>query len=79
MTVRRAGLDDLPALEGLYRAFFAELPPREHDSVSLDRELSEIGEIVSEEHAFLAEGADGPVGFALARRRSHPGGHPARG
>ncbi len=70
MTVRRAGLGDVPALESLYRAFFAELPPREHDTVDLDQELSEIREIVTAEHAFLAEGADGPVAFALARRRS---------
>jgi ribosomal protein S18 acetylase RimI-like enzyme len=70
MTVRRAGLDDVPALEDLYRAFFAELPPRQHDSVDLDQELSEIRAIVTAEHAFLAESADGPLGFALARRRS---------
>jgi len=70
MTVRRAGLDDVPALEDLYRAFFAELPPRQHESVDLDQELSEIREIVTAEHAFLAESTDGPLGFALARRRS---------
>lgn len=70
MTVRRAGLDDVPALEGLYRAFFAELPPRPQDHVDLDQELSEVREIVVTEHALVAERDGVALGFALVRRRN---------
>lgn len=70
MNVRRATAADLAALEGLYRSFFAELPPRDHDDTDLERELGEVRAIAADEHAFLAE-ADGlALGFALVRRRT---------
>ena len=70
MTVRRAGPDDVPALEGLYRAFFAEVPPRDHDHADLERELAEVREIATTEHAFVAEADGVSMGFALMRRRN---------
>ena len=70
MTVRLAGADDLALVEDLYRAFFAEVPPREHDHVDLEHELAEVREIVATEHAFVAEAEGVAVGFALVRRRN---------
>ena len=46
MSVRTATLDDLPALEELWRAFEAEVPPPEHEEVDDASELAEIREIV---------------------------------
>ena len=70
MTVRRAGPEDVPALEELYRAFFAELPPRDHDHADIEHELAEVREIAAREHAFLAESDGDALGFALMRRRN---------
>ena len=70
MNVRRAGTGDLPALEELYRAFFAESPPREHDHADVEQELAETREIVAAELAFLAEEDGAAIGFALVRRRN---------
>lgn len=69
MIARRAGAGDLPQLEELYRAFFAEMPPRDHDHADLDVELGEVREIVAEDGAFVAERNGAAVGFALVRRR----------
>lgn len=68
MTVRRAGLADLPALEALWRAFAAESPIPAHVDVDVDEELREIREIVESGLAFVAERPDAPVGLALARK-----------
>jgi GNAT superfamily N-acetyltransferase len=70
MNVRRAGTGDLPVLEELYRAFFAEWPPREHDHADVEQELAETREIVAAELAFLAEEDGAAIGFALVRRRN---------
>jgi ribosomal protein S18 acetylase RimI-like enzyme len=68
VSVRRAGPDDLPVLEGLWRAFLAEVPEPPHVDVDLESELREIREIAELGLAFLAEQDVEPVGLALARR-----------
>ncbi len=69
MTVRPATAADLPALEGLWRAFAAEVPPPEHVAVDAEQELREIADLVRDGVALLAVGDDdAPVGFALAHR-----------
>jgi ribosomal protein S18 acetylase RimI-like enzyme len=70
MSVRGATVDDLPALEELWRAFEAEVPPPPHEDVDEARELAEIREIVESGLAWLAERDGAAVGMALARRRS---------
>lgn len=69
MTVRGATLDDLAALEALWRAFEAEVPPPAHEDVDTARELAEIRSIVESGLGFLAETDGVAVGMALARRR----------
>jgi ribosomal protein S18 acetylase RimI-like enzyme len=67
MTVRTATAADLPALEGLWRAFVAEVPPPEHAAVDEEQELREIAGLVRDGIALLADGDESaPVGFALA-------------
>ena len=69
MTVRPATAADLPALEDLWRAFAAEVPPPEHVAVDGEQELREIADLVRDGIALLAVGDDGAaVGFALAHR-----------
>ena len=75
MNVRRATEADLAAIEALWRAFEAEVPPPAHQDVDLDEELREIAAIVRGELAFVAERDGGVVGFALARRRGARVGH----
>ncbi len=70
MEVRRAGSDDLPVLEQLYRDFFAEVPPSAHDHVDVEHELGEVREIVDGGQAFVAEDDGAVLGFALMQRRS---------
>ena len=71
MTVRGARATDLPALEELWRAFEAEVPPPAHEDVDHAAELGEIREIVDSGLAWVAEDGDGAaVGMLLARRRS---------
>jgi ribosomal protein S18 acetylase RimI-like enzyme len=69
MTVRHATLDDLPALEELWRAFEAEVPPPAHEDADLATELAEIRAIVESGLGWLAEKDGAAVGMALARRR----------
>ena len=69
MTVRSATLDDLAALEELWRAFEAEVPPPAHEEVDLATELAEIRAIVESGLGWLAEKDGAAVGMALARRR----------
>jgi GNAT superfamily N-acetyltransferase len=68
MTVRRAGPDDLPTLERLWRAFLEEVPEAPHVDVDADVELREVAEIVESRLAFVAEDGGTPVGLALAKR-----------
>jgi ribosomal protein S18 acetylase RimI-like enzyme len=70
MTVRSATLDDLAALEELWRAFEAEVPPPAHEEVDSATELAEIRAIVESGLGWLAEEDGAAVGMALARRRS---------
>ena len=70
MTVRRAGPEDFDVVATLWRAFAEELPPPSHEPLDEEKELGEIREILASEIAFLAEGEQGAIGFALARRRS---------
>ena len=75
MTVRRATDADLAALEGLWRAFEAEVPAPTHVEVDEGRELAEIAAIVESGLAFVAEADAEIVGLALARLT---GSHVAR-
>jgi ribosomal protein S18 acetylase RimI-like enzyme len=70
MEVRRAGSDDLPVLEQLYRDFFAEVPPSAHDLVDIEHELGEVRSILDGGQAFVAEDDGAVLGFALMQRRS---------
>jgi GNAT superfamily N-acetyltransferase len=68
VTVRRAGTDDLPTLERLWRAFLEEVPEPPHVDVDLDHERDEIRATVDAGLAFVAEQDGAPVGLALATR-----------
>ena len=69
MTVRAATAADLPALEELWRAFLAEVPPPAHIELDDEMELREIADLVRDGIALLAVDDDGAaVGFALAHR-----------
>jgi ribosomal protein S18 acetylase RimI-like enzyme len=71
VNVRAATEEDLPVIQGLWRAFEQELPPPPHVVVDHEQELREIEQIVREEVAFLAHDESGePAGFALARRKN---------
>lgn len=71
MTVRRATPDDFDAIAALWRALDHELPEPTHEPPEdVEDELDQVREIIASEIAFVAEEDDGPVGFALARRRA---------
>ena len=72
MNVRHAAAEDYEALAGLWRQFDHEVPPPTHEGpADVEKELSEVLEIIDSEIALVAEDDDGtPVGFALARRRA---------
>jgi ribosomal protein S18 acetylase RimI-like enzyme len=67
--VRSATADDLPALEELWRAFEAEVPPPAHETVDVATELAEIRDIVDSGLGWLAEKDGIAIGMILARRR----------
>ncbi len=67
--MRTATVEDLPALEELWRAFEAEVPPPAHEEVDEARELAEIREIVESGFGWVAERDGDAVGMVLARRR----------
>jgi ribosomal protein S18 acetylase RimI-like enzyme len=69
VSVRQATPADQGSLHALYGEFFAESPPPAYLGLALEDELAEVDEIVEQELAFVAEGDDGLVGFALARRK----------
>jgi len=73
MNVRRAGPGDHESIAALWRDFDHEIPPPIHEGpADQEKELAEVAEILASEIAFVAEDDEGtPVGFALARRRSH--------
>jgi ribosomal protein S18 acetylase RimI-like enzyme len=70
MIVRSATVDDVPALEELWRALVAEVPAPAHETAADADELSEIRAIVESGLGWLAEKDGVAVGMALARRRS---------
>jgi ribosomal protein S18 acetylase RimI-like enzyme len=70
VSVRLATAADLPAIEGLWRAFELEVPAPGHVDVDPEHELAEIRELVDGGLGFVAERDGSVVGFALARRRS---------
>ena len=69
MTVRSATLDDLPALEELWRALEAEAPPPAHEEADVATELAEIRAIVESGLGWVAERDGDAVGMVLGRRR----------
>jgi ribosomal protein S18 acetylase RimI-like enzyme len=69
MNVRPATLDDLAAIEELWRAFVAEVPPPAHEDADLATGLAEVRAIVESGLAWVAERNGAAIGFALARRR----------
>ena len=69
MNVRHATLDDLAAIEELWRAFEAEVPPPVHEDADLATELAEIRAIVESGLGWVAERNGAAIGMALARRR----------
>ncbi len=69
MNVRNATLADLTAIEDLWTAFEAEVPPPAYEDVDHATELAEIRAIVESELGWIAERGDTPIGMALARRR----------
>ena len=69
MNVRSATLDDLAAIEELWRAFEAEVPPPAHEDVDQATELAEIRAIVESGLGWVAERNGAAIGLALARRR----------
>jgi ribosomal protein S18 acetylase RimI-like enzyme len=69
MIVRSATLDDLATIEGMWRAFEAEVPPPPHEEVDPDAEIAEIRAIVDSGLGWVAEHDGTAVGMALARRR----------
>jgi ribosomal protein S18 acetylase RimI-like enzyme len=72
MNVRHAAAEDYEAIADLWRQFDHEVPPPTHEGpADVEKELSEVREIIDSEIALVAEDDDGtPVGFALARRRA---------
>ena len=71
MMVRRAVPEDIDVIAALWRELDHEVPAPTHAGpVDEEQELREIVDIIASEIAFVAEGDDGPVGFALARGRA---------
>ncbi|TML85827.1 MAG: GNAT family N-acetyltransferase [Actinobacteria bacterium] len=68
--IRPATPDDLPALQTLWRDFYAEVPEPDYVGVDLDQESAEIEDLVRDEVAILAEEDGELVGFALAEMYS---------
>jgi ribosomal protein S18 acetylase RimI-like enzyme len=71
VNVRRAAAEDFEAISELWRQFDHELPPPTHEGpADVEKELSEVREIIDSEIALVAEDDGTPIGFALARRRA---------
>jgi GNAT superfamily N-acetyltransferase len=64
--VRTASETDLPGLQALRCAFYAESPPPPWRDESWETHAEEIVQVVRGGGAFLAEDSSEPVGFALA-------------
>jgi GNAT superfamily N-acetyltransferase len=64
--VRTASETDLPGLQALRDAFYAESPPPPWRDESWEAHAEEIVQVVRGGGAFLAEDSGEPVGFALA-------------
>jgi ribosomal protein S18 acetylase RimI-like enzyme len=67
--IRPATTDDLPALRGLWREFYAEVPEPDYVDVDVEEEVSEIEGMVGDQVAIVAEDGGELVGFALAELR----------
>lgn len=67
--MRQATVLDRDVVHDLYGAFFAEVETPAYFGVTLEAELAEVDEILTDGLAFLAEDDSQVVGFALARRK----------
>ena len=67
MSVRRATVDDLPALYELWREFEGEVPEPPHYDLDPEKEDAEVREYVDRHLALVAEKEGTPVGYALAK------------
>jgi GNAT superfamily N-acetyltransferase len=66
--IRAATPDDVPALQGLWREFAAEIPDMPYRDEDLDEELQEIAELVGVGIVLVAEEDGNAVGLALGRK-----------
>jgi ribosomal protein S18 acetylase RimI-like enzyme len=66
--IRAATTEDVPALQGLWREFAAEIPDLPYRDEDLDEELQEIAELVGKGIVLVAEQDGKAVGLALGRR-----------
>jgi ribosomal protein S18 acetylase RimI-like enzyme len=67
--IRAATSEDIPALQGLWREFGAEIPDLPYRDDDLDEELQEIADLVKGDGIVLVAEEDGKaVGLALGRR-----------
>jgi [ribosomal protein S18]-alanine N-acetyltransferase len=66
--IRAATTEDVPALQGLWREFAAEIPDLPYRDEDLDEELQEIADLVGKGIVLVAEQDGDAVGLALGRR-----------
>jgi ribosomal-protein-alanine N-acetyltransferase len=66
--IRAATSEDIPALQGLWREFAAEIPDMPYRDDDLDEELQEIADLVGAGIVLVAEQDGHAVGLALGRR-----------
>jgi GNAT superfamily N-acetyltransferase len=66
--IRAATTEDVPALQGLWREFAAEIPDLPYRDEDLDEELQEITDLVGKGIVLVAEQDGNAVGLALGRR-----------
>ena len=66
--IRAATPEDVPALQGLWREFAAEIPDMPYRDEDLDEELQEIADLVGVGIVLVAEQDGAAVGLALGRR-----------
>jgi GNAT superfamily N-acetyltransferase len=66
--IRAATPDDVPALQGLWREFAAEIPDMPYRDEDLDEELQEIADLVGVGIVLVAEEDGNAVGLALGRK-----------
>ncbi|MFL5943452.1 MAG: GNAT family N-acetyltransferase [Gaiellaceae bacterium] len=66
--IRAATPEDVPALQGLWREFAAEIPDLPYRDDDLDEELQEIADLVGKGIVLVAEQDGSAVGLALGRK-----------